>query len=201
MKIWRLAIPAVVLFLAAAGMNGCYTMLIHPPVSAVDDVTGMKNSAEVNYGERCTDCHTGNAHSSPSGLGGHVGRADGWNDYDPYWGNDYNGYYDPWFMGSSMYSPYFYDNYYRYNTIPWWLYDSKQVPNGSGEQATPREKPIRRGVGISDRNRENSTPSVGSTPRPSGAEKQSPPDTKKEGTSSDDTDSDKQKPVRRGGIK
>ena len=137
MKIWRLAIPAVVIVLAAAGINGCYTMLMHPAVARVDESTGLENTADVNHGERCTDCHTGNVHSSPSGLGGQVGRANGWNDYDPYWGNDYNGYYDPWFMGSSMYSPYFYDNYYRYNTIPWWLYYSTPAPNGEPSGKVP----------------------------------------------------------------
>ena len=201
MKIGRLAVPAVITVLAAAGINGCYTMLIHPPVAKVDEITGLKNNAEVNYGERCTDCHTGNVHGSPSGLG-YAGRASAWNDYDPYWGSDYNGYYDPWFMGSSMYSPYFYDNYYRYNTVPWWLYNS--IPSrdrGSEGQATPREKPLRRGGAVTNEGRGNPSPSVGSTPGPAGAEKPSPPATKQDGSTSDDSDSDKKKPVRRGEIK
>jgi hypothetical protein len=200
MKIWRLAIPAVIIVLAAAGINGCYTMLLHPPVEKMDEITGLNNTAEVNHGERCTDCHTGNIHGSPAGIGD-AGRSGGYNDYDPYWGNDYNGYYDPWFMGSSRYSPYFYDSYYQYNTVPWWQYYSiSSRDRGSEGHAAPREKPVRRGGNITNERRGNTPPSMGSIPGSSGAEKPSPQSPKQDG-SSDENDSEKQKPVRRGGIK
>jgi hypothetical protein len=201
MKIWKLSIPILAAVLFAASMNGCYTMLIHPPVATVDDSTNEETTAEVDHSERCTDCHTGNVHGSVSDSGMNRGRTGGFNNYDPYWNNDYNGYYDPWFMGSSMYSPFFYDNYYQYNTVPWWLYNGVQSSGGSENQAVPREKPVRRGGSASEGRRDTSSPSVGSTSRQTGAEKETSPAPKQEGSSSGDTEPEKEKPVRRGGIK
>jgi len=201
MKIWKSVLPVLMAVLTAAAVNGCYTMLIHPPVAIMDETTNLESVEQVDHSQRCTDCHTGNVHGSISGSGRYGGQS-GINDYDPYWGNDYNGYYDPWFMGSSQYSPYFYDNYYQYNTVPWWLYDSIPESGGSsGEKAVPREKSVRRGGGISNTTRRDSSPSIGSTPGQAGTEKTSTPAPKQDGSSSDDSESDKQKPVRRGGIK
>jgi hypothetical protein len=191
-------------------MGGCYTMLFHPSVRTADETTGTEQTFSVNHTERCTDCHTGTVHGSLSGMQGRGMRSlGGLYDYDPFRGYDNYGYYDPWFMGSSSYSPYFYDSYYSYRNIPWWLYYVPTDDSGGGEssgESAPalKEKPVRRGGAGGEDLRGYSPPPAASKPASGGAEKPSaspPPSQGQGGSSSGNDDQGKEKPARRGEIK
>ena len=201
MKKTHLAILAAAAVFATAGMNGCYTMLEHPGVQATDDTTGEVITAEVTHAERCTDCHTGNVHGGRAAMReGHSGAYEGWSDYDPFWDN--GNYYDP-FRSSRQSSPYFFDNYYSYRNLPWWVYPPISEGGGSsdpGQVSAPaaKEKPARRG-GMGTEDNRSSTP-ISST-RSSGGSGADKPSTAPSTPSDSGNDSDKEKPARRGGIK
>jgi hypothetical protein len=199
----------VLLLLAAAGTNGCYTMLYHPPVAMIDDATGREDPVAVDRSERCTDCHTGQMHGSMDRRAmnsAHV--SDGWYDYDPFHRYDSFGYYDPFFYGTPLRSPYFYDNYYSYRNYPWWLsyrnYDDDDYYDGgsgggvgSGSGSSVREKPSRRG-GEDTRGYSPLPSSPRSSPN---TEKPSSSTPSSGGSSSGGDDDSKEKPARRGGVK
>ncbi len=196
------------LILVAAGTNGCYTMLYHPSVARIDDSTGEEQPVAVDRSERCTDCHTGTMHGSMQrGAMSSAGTSEDWYDYDPFHRNDSYGYYDPFFYGTPLRSPYFYDNYYNYRNYPWWISnrdydeggyyggDSGGSGGGSGSGTSAREKPSRRG---GDDTR-GYTP-LPSTPRSSTNTEKPSSSAPSSGGSSSDDDS-KEKPARRGGVK
>jgi hypothetical protein len=197
----NLALLAAATVFAAAGMNGCYTMLVHPGVRTTDNITGAEKTAEVTHAERCTDCHTGDVHGDRSMMRGHrSGVYEGYNDYDPFWG--YGGYYDP-FLSSGVSSSYFFDNYYSYRNLPWWVYPPAPDEGGNqsaGQQDAPaaKEKPARRGS-LSSGDSRGYSPMPTAT-RGSGAGAEKPSSTTSSGGSGDD-DNGKEKPARRGGIR
>jgi len=181
-------------------------MFSHPMVREVDDNSGSQYDRNVAHTERCTDCHSGEPHGRMSAFPDRRRSAYGdWYDYDPFW--RYGSYYDPWLWGSSSYSPYFYDGYYGYRSVPWWLYNAPvrdEAPDLENPQS-PREKPLRRGNAGSDAGRKDITPAP-SVPRPSsgGVEKPSPSSSGSSSGSngsSGGSDSEKEKPARRGGVK
>lgn len=208
MKHWHIALLAGAAITALAGVNGCYTMLSHPSVRTADEASGAQYDRQVVHTERCTDCHTGDVHGRGHAFRGARSSAYGdWYDYDPFWG--YGSYYDPWFWGSSYSSPYFYDSYYGYRSVPWWLYDipSQDVDGDENAAPVPREKPTRRGNIGSDSSRGEFTP-MPSVPRssPGGVERPASGQSGSSGSSgsrgpSGGSDSEKEKPARRGGVK
>jgi len=192
----RFAICVIAVFIGGSAINGCYTMLIHPQVKLIDDSTGSENQTGVMHSERCTDCHTGQVQGYMHGYNSQYG----WYDYDPFWG--YNSYDDQWFGYDWYNSPYFYDNYYRYHTMPWWVFNdggsAKNVNETEENEPVNKEKPVRRGLG-SDSSQRYTPPADKSTE--TGIQKPStqPPESSDNDTTSND--SQKQKPTRRGDLK
>ncbi len=201
MKRWQTAFLAAASVAVLAGVNGCYTMLSHPVVHSVDEVTGAEGDWEISHTERCTECHTGNVHGRRLGFRGHSSSAYGdWYDYDPFGG--YGSYYDPWLWGSSYSSPYFYDSYHGYRSVPWWLYNLPDSDDsgdtGSGSVEAPEDKPTRRGD-MGERRRDSFSP-LPSVPRPASGGVERPA----AGTApapSGGSEPEKDKPARRGGMR
>lgn len=185
----KVIIVILAIFTAGTAITGCYTMLRHPQVKAYNESSGSEMTEGIGHGERCTDCHTGNVHGATRG----VGRGYGWSDYDPFWG--YNGYYDPWLYNSWYGSPYFYDNYYHYQTMPWWLYDTRGSDTSESAEPGEREKPLRRGTGSDSRR--GSTPSEPGIPG-GGIQKPAPSVPPASGENNSPDNSEKEKPNRRG---
>lgn len=199
-----LALLAAAAVFATAGLNGCYTMLVHPGVQTTDDITGAETTAEVTHAERCTDCHTGDVHGSGARMPeNHSGAYDGWSDYDPFWG--YGNYYSP-FWSSPLSSPYFSDSYYSYRNLPWWVYPSAVEDDGgsNGERVSApsaKEKPTRRGnLGTDDSGGYSPLPSASRGSGSRSTEKPAASSSTQSGSGSD-SDSGKEKPARRGGIR
>ena len=204
MHMKTLALLAVAALFAAGGMGGCYTMLVHPGVQSRNEIPGAETTAEVTHTERCTDCHNGALHGDSNRMRSrHYGVYEGYSDYDPFWGN--GSYYDS-FGSSPLFSPYFSDNYYNYRSIPWWVYPSGSEGSGitdTGQANSPaaREKPARRGnAGTDDSRGYAPMPSSARPSGGSGAEKPSAAPSPQNG-SENDSDSGREKPARRGGIK
>jgi uncharacterized membrane protein YgcG len=205
MKRWRNALLAAAAVTVLTGLNGCYTMLIHPSIREADEDSGTQYERNIAHTERCTDCHTGEVHGQGHASRGYRSGVYGDRyDYDPFW--SYGSYYDPWFWGSASYSPYFYDSYYGYRSVPWWLYNIPGNDGTSSEETAPsaKEKPARRGEIGSDSNRRDITP-LPSVPRSNtgGAERPASGSSGSSGSngSSGGSGSDKEKPARRGGVK
>lgn len=197
-------IAAAVMFVVM-GMSGCYTVLVHPIVETVDETTGGEMTGGVTHAERCTDCHTGNVHSRRAGMRGSDSDVyETWSEYDPFWESD--SYYEPsW--GSSFASPWFSGNYYRYRSVPWWIYLPVSGEGGGAdaeemsEPAAEKEKPVRRGsMGRDDRRENTPLSTVTRQESESGTGKASSSSADQNGTS-ENSDSGKEKPVRRGGMK
>lgn len=198
----RFALLAAAAVFATAGMNGCYTMLVHPEVQMTDDVTKMEKTVEVTHLDRCTDCHTreGVNGTRAASSGYHSETYEGWSDYDPFWG--YEGYYNPVWT-SPFSSTSFNDNYYSYRNLPWWVYPSASDGggySGSSQAASSsdvKDKPARRGT--DDSRSGTQAPSISGSSAGSGASKAS--SAPAQSGSGNDSDSGKEKPARRGGIK